>query len=65
MKKQSKPRVRDLRHRSAATERALQGHREEGYSRAVITPVSEARIEVYEIQALVRKGKRIRIQGIR
>ena len=33
-------------------ERALQGHRVEGYSRAVMTQVSEARIEGYEIQAL-------------
>ena len=46
-------------------ERALQGHRVEGYSRAVITRVSEARIEGYEIQALKRQGKRVRIQGIR
>ena len=46
-------------------ERALQGHRVEGYRRAVITQVSEARIEGYEIQALERQGKRVRIQGIR
>ena len=39
--------------------------REEGYSRAVMTQVSEARIEGYEIQALERQGKRVRIQGIR
>ena len=30
-------------------ERALQGHRVEGYSRAVMTQFSEARIEGYEI----------------
>ena len=46
-------------------ERALQGHKVEGYSCAVITQVSEARIEGYEIQALERQGKRVRIQGIR
>ena len=58
MKKQRK------RDRSAGRERALQGHRVEGYSRAVMTQVSEARIEGYEIQALERQGKRVRIQGI-
>ena len=46
-------------------ERALQGQRVEGYSRAVMIQVSEARIEGYEIQALERQGKRVRIQGIR
>ena len=43
----------------------MQVHKVEGYSRAVMKRVSEARIEGYEIQALVRKGKRVRIQGIR
>ena len=41
----------------------MHGHKVEGYSRAVITQVSEARIKGYEIQALERQGKRVRVKG--
>ena len=64
-KKQSKPSVRDLKTQECRERVALQGHKVEGYSRAVITQVSEARIEGYDIQAPERQGKRVRIQGIR
>ena len=42
----------------------LQAHSVEGYTRAGMAWVSEARIESYEVQAAERQGKRVGIQGI-
>ena len=42
----------------------LQAHSVEGYTRAGMAQVSEARIKSYGIQAAERQGERVGIQGI-